>query len=115
MSSDDEFIRVDRIVPDSRYNVHIISRCGENFNPMQSAVAKQLIDSDDSMVVAAPTGSGKTLLHELAILRYIIHQEQMSTHKKSKVLFIAPTKALCQQRTRDWKTFQGRFGLKRDY
>ena len=112
MSSDDEFIRVDRIVPDSRYNVHIISRCGENFNPMQSAVAKQLIDSDDSMVVAAPTGSGKTLLHELAILRYIIRQEQTSTHKKSKVLFIAPTKALCQQRTRDWKTFQGRFGLK---
>jgi ATP-dependent DNA helicase HFM1/MER3 len=40
------------------------------------------------MVIAAPTGSGKTVVHELAILRLLISAEG----KDIKCVFIAPNK-----------------------
>jgi ATP-dependent DNA helicase HFM1/MER3 len=53
----------------------------------------------ENMVVAAPTGSGKTVIHELAIIRLL-----MKCIKKTiKCIFIAPNKALCQQRVAEWK------------
>lgn len=72
------------------------------FNSMQSIIARQVIGTSDNMVIAAPTGSGKTVIHELAILRCLIEQK----NTKPKILFIAPNKALCQQRCAEWqKTF----------
>ena len=66
-------------------------------NPMQSAVSHQLLHSDESMVIAAPTGCGKTLIHELAIIRQI-----QLRGKRLKCVVIMPNKALCQQRMSDW-------------
>ncbi|KAH9277275.1 hypothetical protein BASA83_000142 [Batrachochytrium salamandrivorans] len=52
-----------------------------------------------NVVISAPTGSGKTVLMELAILRLLTD----TASDQSKVVYIAPTKALCSERARDWK------------
>ena len=56
----------------------------KTFNDMQTAIARQIIDTDLNIVVAAPTGSGKTVVHELAIIRAI--------HKASKPSAVSCTK-----------------------
>ncbi|KAF9265706.1 P-loop containing nucleoside triphosphate hydrolase protein, partial [Marasmius fiardii PR-910] len=53
-----------------------------------------------SLVYAAPTGSGKTVLFELAIIKML--KEANDKGQKWKCVYIAPTKALCGERYRDW-------------
>ena len=76
----------------------------ESFNRMQSVLLPQLLGSDENMVVAAPTGSGKTVVHELAILRCYLQKAQEDQDKgkgndnsRIKCVSIMPNKALCQQ------------------
>ncbi len=57
------------------------------------------IDAGRSVIVAAPTGCGKTLIAEYAIER--------SLHKGSRVVYTAPIKSLSNQKFRD---FRARFG-----
>jgi ATP-dependent DNA helicase HFM1/MER3 len=59
------------------------------------------------MVVAAPTGSGKTMVHELAIMRLLLSGDG----RDMKCVFIAPNKALCQQRADEWQKSFGSLGL----
>ena len=115
-NNDDEFINVRSVIPDSKYNSIFLERF-ERFNAMQSIIAKQVVNTNDNLVIAAPTGSGKTVIHELAILRFIITQQTKGEvgakgQSKSKVLVVAPTKALCQQRVKDWQKFTKKFDLK---
>lgn len=70
------------------------------FNPMQQTLFQQSFHSDMNMVVAAPTGSGKTVIMELAILRLYLQKRQ--SVRTMKVVYIAPNKALCQQRATEW-------------
>ena len=44
------------------------------------------------MLIGAPTGSGKTLMAEIAILRAFTHQP------RKKIVYIAPFKALVKER-----------------
>ena len=81
-----------------------------HFNAMQAIVARQLLHTNDNMVIAAPTGSGKTVLHELAIMRLLLSFPP-STHPKFKCVFIAPNKALCQQRFQELNFSFGSLGL----
>lgn len=46
--------------------------------------------------MAAPTGCGKTAVFELAILRAVSREDTL------RCLYIAPNKALCNQRAVDW-------------
>ena len=71
----------------------------KTFNHMQSAILKQALGDNCNMVVAAPTGSGKTVIHELAIIRLIAE----SSKKMTKTVYVAPNKALCQQKLREWE------------
>ena len=73
----------------------------KRFNPMQSLIAHQLLHTDDSMVIAAPTGAGKTVCHELAIVRSL--QTLMNPLQDLKCVFIAPNKAICQHRAAAWR------------
>jgi ATP-dependent DNA helicase HFM1/MER3 len=60
------------------------------------------------MVIAAPTGSGKTVIHELAVLRLLLTKEI----RVIKCVFIAPNKAICQQRCEEWQNIFGKVGLR---
>ncbi|XP_061514383.1 probable ATP-dependent DNA helicase HFM1 [Anopheles gambiae] len=72
------------------------------FNNVQRAVANTVLQTDNSIVVNAPTGSGKTVILELAMLK-------LSTQAKDapyRIVYLAPTRSLCAEKFQDWK---GRF------
>ncbi|KAI9009744.1 Sec63 Brl domain-containing protein [Gaertneriomyces semiglobifer] len=70
-----------------------------NFNAVQSQCFNIAFGSDKNLVVSAPTGAGKTCIMELAIL----HQLAQSNGENAKFVYMAPTKALCNERTKDWQ------------
>lgn len=73
------------------------------FNAVQSKCFPAAFTGDDNIVLSAPTGSGKTVVMELAICRLMVSH----THGDFKVVYQAPTKSLCAERYRDW---QSKFG-----
>eukprot|EP01031_Cornospumella_fuschlensis_P029971 gene29971-36199_t len=80
----------------------------ERFNAMQMQVFQQAYHTDQNMIVAAPTGSGKTVALELALARLILsHQGR----QPFRCVYIAPSKALCQQRWTEWKIKLDPLGL----
>jgi replicative superfamily II helicase len=79
----------------------------DKFNALQSELAERLCHTSDHMVVSAPTGAGKTALFEMAIARFISEDLQQSNtpsrlSKHRKMVYIAPSKALSEERYHDW-------------
>lgn len=69
------------------------------FNAVQSKCFPHIYKSNDNVVISAPTGSGKTVLLELAICKLVeAHQSG-----QFKIVYQAPTKSLCSERLRDWE------------
>lgn len=60
-------------------------------------------------MACAPTGSGKTVLFELAIIRLLM--ETTEPWRNVKAVYMAPIKALCSQRFEDWNKKFGPLGL----
>lgn len=79
----------------------------KHFNPVQTQVFTVLYNSDDNVLVAAPTGSGKTICAEFAILR----NHQKGPESIRRVVYIAPVEPLAEERYRDWERKFGK-GLK---
>ncbi|KAI9699997.1 MAG: Sec63 [Candelina mexicana] len=73
------------------------------FNAIQSKCFHAVYKTNDNVVLAAPTGSGKTAMLELAICRLISGYK----NDQFKIVYQAPTKSLCSERQRDW---QAKFG-----
>ncbi len=69
-----------------------------SFNLMQQECMTSLLNTNQSMVVSAPTSSGKTALFELAILK------AANTYECFRCVYLAPIKSLCQQKLLDWRT-----------
>ena len=69
----------------------------EYFNPVQTQIFHTLFHSDVNVLLGAPTGSGKTVAAELAMLRVF------NCYPGSKCVYIAPLKALVRERVEDWK------------
>uniref|UniRef100_A0A182P3D4 DNA 3'-5' helicase n=1 Tax=Anopheles epiroticus TaxID=199890 RepID=A0A182P3D4_9DIPT len=69
------------------------------FNAVQQAVAKTVLQTDDSIVVNAPTGSGKTVILELAMLKLATQ----AGDAPFRIVYIAPTRSLCAEKFQDWK------------
>ena len=67
-----------------------------HFNPIQTQVFHTLYHTDKNVLLGAPTGSGKTIAAEIAMLRVF------RTNPKAKVVYIAPLKALVRERIEDW-------------
>jgi ATP-dependent DNA helicase HFM1/MER3 len=69
------------------------------FNAVQSKCFESVYGSSDNLVVSAPTGSGKTAIFELAICKIVADRGP----ENIKIVYQAPTKALCSERARDWQ------------
>ena len=66
------------------------------FNPMQTQVFHTLYHTAANVLLGSPTGSGKTVAAELAM--WWAFRERPG----SKVVYIAPMKALVRERIKDW-------------
>ena len=81
------------------------------FNQVQSEIANMLAYSDDNVVISAPTGAGKTAVFEMTMARFFAadlqatppgQNETPMISKRRKIVYIAPSKALCEERFADW-------------
>eukprot|EP00850_Spirogloea_muscicola_P022734 SM000309S11869 [mRNA] locus=s309:40999:48383:+ [translate_table: standard] len=93
------------------------------FNAVQSESFGSVLQSDQNIIVSSPTGRqgvevclikiiGKTVLFELAIFRLLrghvtCDEEFLRCSGRLKAVYIAPLKALVQERQQDWSS---RFG-----
>ncbi|KAK2808482.1 hypothetical protein FQN50_004690 [Emmonsiellopsis sp. PD_5] len=67
------------------------------FNPMQTQIFHTLYHTPANVLLGSPTGSGKTVAAELAM--WWAFRERPG----SKVVYIAPMKALVRERVQDWR------------
>ncbi|OQV03667.1 Helicase conserved domain-containing protein isoform 2 [Cladophialophora immunda] len=67
------------------------------FNPMQTQIFHTLYHTSNNVLLGSPTGSGKTVAAELAM--WWAFRERPG----SKVVYIAPMKALVRERVQDWR------------
>ena len=70
----------------------------ERFNAMQAETLPAVLDTEENVVVSAPTASGKTAVAEVAICRTL---EEGGT-----ALFLAPLRALTNEKEREWERFE---------
>ncbi len=86
----------------------------EKFNKVQSKVYETALNSDENMLICAPTSSGKTNIALLTVLRVL------SNHYKSnyirlkdfKIVYIAPMKALVKETVGNFTQRLSPFGIK---
>ncbi|XP_034038430.1 probable ATP-dependent DNA helicase HFM1 [Thalassophryne amazonica] len=79
------------------------------FNYVQSKALDDVLYSGKNFVACAPTGSGKTVLFELAIIRLLM--ETQEPWRDVRAVYMAPVKALCSQCYESWKQKFGPLGL----
>ncbi|XP_076601310.1 putative ATP-dependent DNA helicase HFM1 [Chaetodon auriga] len=79
------------------------------FNYVQSKALDDVLYTGKNFVACAPTGSGKTVLFELAIIRLLM--ETSEPWRDVKAVYMAPIKALCSQCFESWKNKFGPLGL----
>ena len=84
-----------------------------SFNELQSELVPVAANSDESLVVSAPTAAGKTCIFEMALCRLLAqligstgnaayNTATFEIPNNKKILYIAPNKALCEERYDDW-------------
>lgn len=73
----------------------------DTFNPVQTQLFHILYHTNNPIFLGAPTGSGKTVIAELALLR------MKKLQKDGICVYIAPLKSLARERLKEW---QSRFG-----
>ncbi|KAF2398378.1 Sec63-domain-containing protein [Trichodelitschia bisporula] len=74
----------------------IYSQRFQYFNPMQTQLFHTMYHTSNNVLLGSPTGSGKTVAAELAMWW------AFRDHPGSKVVYIAPMKALVRERVLDW-------------
>lgn len=68
-----------------------------HFNAVQTQVFFKTYHTDDNILLCAPTGSGKTVIAELAVMRLL------EAHKGEKAVYIGPLKSLVREKLLEWK------------
>ncbi|KAH9477321.1 U5 small nuclear ribonucleoprotein 200 kDa helicase [Psilocybe cubensis] len=69
----------------------------QTFNKIQTQVFQALYTSDENVFIGAPTGSGKTICAEFALLRLWSKKEQ------SRAVCIEPYQDMVELRVKEWK------------
>ena len=64
---------------------------------MQTQIFHTLYHTHENVLLGSPTGSGKTVAAELAMW------QSLRDHPGSKIVYIAPMKALVRERVLDWR------------
>ncbi|SPO26839.1 related to HFM1 - DNA/RNA helicase [Ustilago trichophora] len=82
-----------------------VMKCTELMRLLPPSCPLQVLESGDNVVLSAPTGSGKTVVFELALVRMLTKEPE-----NARAVYLAPTKALCSERTRDWSLRFGAVG-----
>ncbi|MHA2500275.1 MAG: DEAD/DEAH box helicase, partial [Candidatus Hodarchaeales archaeon] len=77
-----------------------------SLNVPQLEVSKKIFDCNDNILVIAPTGTGKTAIGELAIVKELIRRGE-SEVQGPVAIFLVPLKAITSERMRIWKKRQG--------
>ncbi|KAI8426806.1 hypothetical protein MSG28_014489 [Choristoneura fumiferana] len=76
------------------------------FNPVQTQVFNAVYNTDDNVFVGAPSGSGKSVVAELALLRLL------SSNAAGRCVYLLPKDALADIVFADWYHKFTRFSLK---
>ncbi|KAL8794276.1 MAG: hypothetical protein Q9195_003102 [Heterodermia aff. obscurata] len=74
----------------------------QSFNKIQTQVFSSLFSTNDNVFIGAPTGTGKTICAEFAILRH------WASQAKGRAVYIAPFQELIDQRLTNWKERLGK-------
>ena len=72
---------------------------------LRRQVFSTLFNSDESVLIGAPTGSGKTICAEFAVLR------MLKETPGGRCVYIAPLLQLAEERYADWKRTFGKLGV----
>ncbi|SIO73240.1 Sec63 Brl domain [Babesia microti strain RI] len=78
-------------------------------NLLQTIVFHKVYHTDDTILIGAPTGSGKTLIAELSILRLL------KNSPGSKVVYLVGLKDIGTERYHDWRNKFKEFSFKVSY
>lgn len=121
----ENFIKHSQTIPPSFFNLQHFFRFPE-FNRVQTQCIYQLLFTNENLVISSPTGSGKTVLFELAILKLWQMAEKSSkfpikssnnflnnstSSKNFTIIYLSPIKALCQEKLQEWTDKFGSMGL----
>ncbi len=83
----------------SNYNI------SELYPPQAEAVKEGLLQKNTSLVISAPTASGKTLIAEMAMLKNVLTRQ-------GKVIYLVPLRALAQEKYEDFREKYKALGIK---
>ncbi|KAI3640371.1 hypothetical protein MIR68_001249 [Amoeboaphelidium protococcarum] len=67
-----------------------------HFNKVQTLCFESIYNSNDNLLISAPTSCGKTVLMELALLKAV------KVESGARIVYIGPTKALCSEVFHSW-------------
>jgi len=96
----------------------------QQFNPIQTQVFNALYNTDDNVFIGAPTGAGKTICAEFAILRLFSQKDQEATAAgatpgdgnpefEPRCVYVAPNQELADNLLASWQDkFASRLGKK---
>ena len=76
----------------------------ERFNKVQTQVFSSLFSTNNNVFIGAPTGAGKTICAEFALLRH------WSSQAKGRAVYIAPFQELVDQRYAEWQERLAKIG-----
>ncbi|HIP17457.1 MAG TPA: DEAD/DEAH box helicase [Methanothermococcus okinawensis] len=76
--------------------------------PQKKVVDRGLLNKNKNFLIHMSTGSGKTLIGEIAILNHLLDQK----YKSKKALFIVPLKALASEKYEEFIKKYEKYGIK---
>ncbi|KSW11298.1 hypothetical protein CF15_00015 [Pyrodictium occultum] len=98
-------MRVEELdLPQEAKRVLLAQGYRELFPPQEEAVRAGLLEGRN-LVVASPTGSGKSLVALLAALRVL-----SGPHRGCRVVYAAPLRSLVYERAEEWRSILGELG-----